>query len=264
VPQPATPKRRLTWLWISLAAIALVATSGVGWILVGSRDTDAPGAVPGAVPGTGSVVANPSGAGTAANGPAAAAGATCTYVPAPEGAPQERKPPIPPPRASVSGAIRVTVSTNLGTITLRLAADAAPCAANSFVSLARSRYYDSTPCHRLTTRGIYVLQCGDPSGSGTGGPGYQYADENLPIDRHPAYPRGTIAMANAGPNTNGSQFFLVFKDSEIDPNYTVVGTIAGGLEVLDKVAEAGTDNSGGTGDGQPKLAVTINSVTVEG
>jgi peptidyl-prolyl cis-trans isomerase B (cyclophilin B) len=255
----SSPRRSRTWLWLALATVAaLLISFGVGRTLLGSGGRLAAGS---GSPQAGSLPAGSAISGSASTG-SAGAGTNCTYVPAPVGAPQERKAPMPPSRAAATGTVRLSLATTAGAITLKLAADSAPCTVNSFVSLARSRYFDSTPCHRLTTRGIYVLQCGDPSGSGTGGPGYQYSDENLPVGRHPAYPRGTVAMANAGPNTNGSQFFLVFSDSEIDPNYSVVGTITGGLDVLDKIAAAGTDNSGGTGDGQPKLAVTINTASV--
>src|SRR5947209_6377383 len=114
----------------------------------------------------------------------------------------------------------------LGAIFLDTAA--APCTVNNFRSLIARHFYDNTPCHRLTTQGIYVLQCGDPSGKGTGGPGYTFADENL---KGAKYPRGTVAMANSGPGTNGSQFFLVYKDTQLDPNYTPFGTITKGLDI---------------------------------
>ena len=185
----------------------------------------------------------------------------CTYLPTPAPGPAVKSVPPPPSRAA-DAKRQVRLVTSAGTITLDLSGDAAPCTVNSFVSLALSGYFSSTPCHRLTTTGIYVLQCGDPGGSGTGGPGYAYGDENLPANRHPAYPRGTVAMANAGPATNDSQFLLVYKDSDIDPNYSVFGTITGGLDVLDRIAAGGTDDSNGTGDGRPKLAVTIESVSV--
>jgi peptidyl-prolyl cis-trans isomerase B (cyclophilin B) len=139
---------------------------------------------------------------------------------------------------------------------------------NSFVNLAQNAYFDNTDCHRLTTsHALSVLQCGDPKGDGTGGPGYQFVNE-YPTDQYPpgdpalqqpvVYPRGTLAMANAGPGTNGSQFFLVYRDSLLPPNYTVFGKInEAGLAVLDKIASAGV--SGGADDGQPATEVTITS-----
>ena len=119
--------------------------------------------------------------------------------------------------------IGLTIVTNQGRIGLQLANNESPCTVNSFVSLAQKDYFDNTECHRLTTsHALSVLQCGDPKGDGTGGPGYQFADE-YPTDQYPpgdparsvpvVYPRGTLAMANAGPNTNGSQFFMVYRDS---------------------------------------------------
>lgn len=168
--------------------------------------------------------------------------------------------------------VSVSMDTSQGPIGLSLDATKAPCTVNSFASLAGQKYYDATPCHRLTTAdSLKVLQCGDPTGAGTGGPGYQYANE-FPTDQYaddPAalqspvlYPRGTIAMANAGADTNGSQFFLVFGDSQLPPNYTVFGTIdETGLATLDKIAAAGVE--GGAQDGAPALATTLNTVRLD-
>ncbi len=142
-----------------------------------------------------------------------------------------------------------------------MAAAKAPCTTNSFRHLATSGYYDNTSCHRLTTDNIFVLQCGDPTGSGSGGPGYQFGVENAPADGK--YPAGTVAMARTqDPGSNGSQFFLVYKDTELpDPDgYTIFGTITKGLDVVQKVADAGVE--GGGGDGDPAQKVTIESVTV--
>jgi peptidyl-prolyl cis-trans isomerase B (cyclophilin B) len=132
---------------------------------------------------------------------------------------------------------------------------------NSFVSLAAQSYFSGTHCHRLTTSGIFVLQCGDPTGTGQGGPGYKFDDENL---AGASYTAGTVAMANSGPNSNGSQFFLVYKNSTSLPaSYTPFGTIVSGLNILQNVAKAGSDNSNGPGDGHPKEKVEINSVTIK-
>ena len=252
-PPPA--RGRLTWLWIVLGAVAvLVVVCGIGAaLLVPAVRTRLSANRPSA--------SGPAAAGAAAS-PGNPSGADCTYPPAPGEAPDARKAPVPAAKAAVTGKVHATLVTSQGDLTLELNADDAPCTVNSFLSLTRSRYYEHTPCHRLTTSGIFVLQCGDPGGTGTGGPGYRFSDENLPTGQHPAYPRGTVAMANAGPGTNGSQFFLVYQDSDIDPNYTVFGTVSAGLDVLDKVARGGTDDSGGTGDGRPKLDVTIQSVKV--
>jgi peptidyl-prolyl cis-trans isomerase B (cyclophilin B) len=164
-----------------------------------------------------------------------------------------------PPTTGVltTGTTTATVKTNQGSLKLTLNAAKAPCTVNSFVFLAQQSYFDSTSCHRLTTSGIYVLQCGDPTGTGSGGPGYQFADENL---TGATYPKGTLAMANAGAGTNGSQFFLVYKDTQLPASYTPFGTITSGLDVVAKVAAKGAE--GGQGDGKPKLATTIESVTI--
>ncbi len=156
----------------------------------------------------------------------------------------------------------VDLATNQGDISLQMSADKAPCTTNSFKHLVQAKYFDGTSCHRLTTNNIFVLQCGDPTASGSGGPGYQFGEENLPAEGDANYPAGTVAMANAGPGTNGSQFFLVYKDTTLPANYTIFGTVAKGLDVVQKVAEAGSDESNGTGDGKPKLPVTIKTATV--
>jgi len=160
-----------------------------------------------------------------------------------------------------SGTASVTLATSAGDIQLSLDQAGAPCTANSFRHLVTSKYLDGTPCHRLTTsETLAVLQCGDPTGTGTGGPGYQFADENL---EGATYPRGTVAMANSGPGTNGSQFFLVYKDSQLPTSYTPFGTITGGLEILDTVAAAGAAPAGPGGNTAPNLPVQIKTVTVE-
>jgi peptidyl-prolyl cis-trans isomerase B (cyclophilin B) len=182
---------------------------------------------------------------------------SCAYLPA--GGKPARSVGMPPTRASQLGTYVATLTTNQGAIVIKLDAVKAPCTVNSFTYLADMKYFDSTPCHRLTTAGIFVLQCGDPTGSGGGGPGYQFADENL---TGAVYPAGTVAMANAGPGTNGSQFFLVYKDTTLAPNYTPFGTITGGLAVIQKIAAAGSDNSNGDGDGKPNVPVEITGVTV--
>ena len=147
------------------------------------------------------------------------------------------------------------LDTSVGKITFDLDAKKAPCTSNNLRSLAHYAYFDGTSCHRLTTEGIFVLQCGDPTGTGSGGPGYKFPDENL---EGATYKAGTVAMANSGPGTNGSQFFLVYKDTQLPPNYTPFGTITQGLDVLEKVAAAGTVDGGG--DGKPKTTVTIKAL----
>lgn len=200
--------------------------------------------------------------------PSAGLGADCEY---PESTDSASKPVNPPRTGEVSTAparIGVNIVTNRGKIGLQLANNESPCTVHSFVSLVQQSFFDDTQCHRLTTSpGLSVLQCGDTRGDGTGGPGYQFADE-YPADQYkrgdPAlkkpvlYPRGTLAMANAGPDTNGSQFFMVYRNSQLPPAYTVFGTIdATGLATLDKIAAAGV--AGGGNDGTPATEVTITS-----
>jgi peptidyl-prolyl cis-trans isomerase B (cyclophilin B) len=163
--------------------------------------------------------------------------------------------------ASYRKPFTMTVTTDRGPITIAMAADKAPCTSNSFRHLATAKYFDNTTCHRLTTVNLFVLQCGDPTGQGSGGPGYQYGVENAPADG--TYPAGTVAMARTSdPGSNGSQFFLVYKETKLpDPNgYTIFGTITKGLDVVQKIAAAGV--AGGGGDGAPAQKVTIKTVTV--
>ncbi|RAJ35889.1 peptidyl-prolyl cis-trans isomerase B (cyclophilin B) [Kitasatospora sp. SolWspMP-SS2h] len=155
-----------------------------------------------------------------------------------------------------AAAYTATMDTSAGKVTFSLDAAKAPHTVNSFVFLAGQQFWDGTKCHRLTTEGIYVLQCGDPTGTGSGGPGYQFADENL---TGATYPAGTVAMANSGANTNGSQFFLVYKDTQLPPSYTPFGKITGGLDVLQKIAAAGVQ--GGGGDGAPATPVNVTGIT---
>jgi eukaryotic-like serine/threonine-protein kinase len=201
--------------------------------------------------------------------PSASVGANCEYLPSTDASSSTVLLPDAGTVSTDPARIGMNIVTNRGKIGLQLANNESPCTVNSFVSLAQQKFFDGTQCHRLTTSpGLSVLQCGDPKGDGTGGPGYQFADE-YPADQYPPgdpalkrpvrYPRGTVAMANAGPNTNGSQFFLVYRDSQLPPTYTVFGTIdAAGLATLDKIAAAGV--GGGGDDGTPATQVTIRSV----
>jgi peptidyl-prolyl cis-trans isomerase B (cyclophilin B) len=174
------------------------------------------------------------------------------------------KPVTPPPPGSVSaeGSKQVTMQTPEGPIGLTLDRALAPCTVNSFLNLAKQGFYSGSPCHRLSTSpGLQMLQCGDPSGQGTGGPGYTVPDEVYP---DLTYGRGYVAMANTGqPNSGGSQFFLIYGSAQLPPSYTVFATISpDGLKVIDKVAEAGDDGSldPSPGGGKPKKAVTITTI----
>lgn len=183
------------------------------------------------------------------------ASTSCTYTP--DGSASEATPP--PATAAYSGTVPATVTTSIGTLEFTLDADAAPCTVNSFLSLAEQGYYDGTSCHRLTINAAFkVLQCGDPTGTGAGGPGYSFADE---LTGEETYGKGTLAMANAGPDTNGSQFFIVYGDTGLSPDYTVFGTVdEAGLAAIDKAAAAGVTPEGAE-DGAPVTPVDIESVT---
>jgi peptidyl-prolyl cis-trans isomerase B (cyclophilin B) len=189
--------------------------------------------------------------------PAGAVAGDCTYTPSAQ--PASR--PVEPPTEDdvvTEGTADATMVTSAGEIPLVLDAANAPCTVASFTSLARQDFFADTACHRLTSQGIFVLQCGDPTGTGTGGPGYEFANENT---EGATYSRGTLAMANAGPGTNGSQFFLVYDESPLPPDYSVFGTVTEeGLAVLDQVAAAGAE--GGAPDGPPASPVEISDVTV--
>jgi peptidyl-prolyl cis-trans isomerase B (cyclophilin B) len=149
--------------------------------------------------------------------------------------------------------------TTQGVIVIRALTAQAPCTTFSFRFLAQRSYFNRTHCHRLTTRGIFVLQCGDPTGTGSGGPGYRFNDENL---AGATYPAGTVAMANAGPNTNGSQFFFVWKDTKLAPHYTPFARVISGMAVLRKIAAAGDDSQNGPGDGYPRRFTEFRHINI--
>jgi peptidyl-prolyl cis-trans isomerase B (cyclophilin B) len=254
--QQAARRRRIAV--ISSAAVVVVVLVGVVLLSTVGRSGDAPA---------------PAAPSDAAPTPAAAAPAApgaCAY-PADGSAAKQNQPPQAD-GVSNEGTATVALTTSAGPIGLTLDRAQAPCTVNSFVSLAGQGYFDGTSCHRLTTgEGLKVLQCGDPTGTGTGGPGYTIPDE-APMALAPSpsgggtvtYPRGTLAMAKtAQPDSGGSQFFLVYADSTLPPDYTVFGTIdEAGLATIDKVAAAGTDDSNGAGDGKPKTPIEIQTVTL--
>ena len=216
------------------------------------------------------------GDGNEKNKPAAAAGTTqCQWieVPADQRTPTTKDVGLPPIQASTVGTETMTMDTNLGRITAKLDLSKVPCTAASFAHLAGKNFYNDSKCHRLVTEGLKVLQCGDPSArgngyresDGTGGPTYRFAEENLPVDKRPAYPEGVIAMAKtSAPNSTGSQFFIVFGDTELNPDYTVLGTVTAGLDIVKKVAADGHDNAFAqqAGGGHPKTELVIKSMSV--
>lgn len=181
---------------------------------------------------------------------------TCDYQP--DGSPAEVDPPEA--TAPTSGVVEATLGFGSGDVTITMERAAAPCTTHSFESLAAQDFYTDTTCHRLADEGLFMLQCGDPTGTGMGGPGYQYADE---VSEDTTYPAGTVAMANAGPDTNGSQFFLVFEDSPLPPAYTAFGTMDDdSVQVIRDIAAEGHDASNAPGDGTPHNDAVIETVTV--
>lgn len=195
-------------------------------------------------------------AGTASPGAAAGDTVTCDYPT--DGTSPAKDVSPPPAEAPAGGEVAVAITTSAGDIDATLDADAAPCTVNNFLSLAEQGWFDETQCHRLTTSGIFVLQCGDPTATGTGGPGYTIADE---VTGEETYPAGTIAMAKtSSPDSGGSQFFLVYEDTPLPADYTVFGEVGpDGLAVLRDVAAKGAE--GGAPDGAPDEDVVIEGVT---
>lgn len=253
----AQRKKQRQAIIASVVAVLLIAGAAIAAaVSVGGGDdepdvTAQPSAsAPASAAPTGS--AEPS---TAAS-PAAAGDPGCEYPKT--DTPATREVELPPTEGvETKQVFLVTIATNQGDIVFEMDSAKAPCTANNLRSLAHFKYFDDTPCHRLTTEGISVLQCGSPDGSGNGGPGYSFKDENL---EGATYERGTVAMANSGPATNGSQFFLVYEDSALPPNYTPFGKIVSGLEVLEEIAAAGSDESNGVGDGKPNTPVQITTL----
>ncbi|NJC85943.1 peptidylprolyl isomerase [Planosporangium mesophilum] len=248
-----------------LAATALVVPGGPASAATGGNASAATGGNASAATGGNASAATGGGA-----PPPRTTHGPCGYTETPD-EPAARPVPLPPdPRRTLNrGTVDTVLKTNHGDIGLTLDRAEAPCTVQSFLHLVRHRFYDRTPCHRLTAYPtLKVLQCGDPTGTGEGGPGYRYKDE-LPTDLPPAptdptgarkvYKRGVLAMANAGPDTNGSQFFLVYADSALRPNYTIFGTVdSNGLAVLDEIAAGGVKpNPDSPVDGEPALPANI-------
>ncbi|MFH8345400.1 peptidylprolyl isomerase [Streptomyces sp. NPDC018045] len=188
------------------------------------------------------------------------------------GAPsKERWKKEPAMSVDTSAAYTMKLETTCGDIGIKLDAAKAPRTVNSFAFLAGRNFFDHSKCHRLVDQGIYVLQCGDPTGTGSGTPGYTIPDENLkdPKLKGDVYPAGTVAMANRYDgksdktrDSGGSQFFLVYQDSKLPPNYTPFGTVTEGMDVLKKIAAAGSSPDQATGNTAPNATVVINRATV--
>lgn len=256
-------QRAQRWRTGTIIGVACLVVAGLGagayFLLAGGgKSASAASATPSPASS-----ASPAGSATASPSPSASAAAAaepaahCTYTASP---PAARTVGLPPTTPDGKAKYQATLVTNRGSVVINLLNANATCTVNSFVYLAGKSYFSNTTCHRLTTSGIYVLQCGDPTGTGSGGPGYKFANENLAGAR---YTQGTVAMANAGPGTNGSQFFLVYRNSlSLPANYTPFGTIVKGLGIIQNVAKAGADNANAPGDGHPKEKVVIEKVII--
>lgn len=261
--EKAAKRRRRNQVVAAVVVLAVV-VGGITWFALSTRSDDTPADV------AASATAAPSDLPTPTESSAAQPTSEDTgqeAVPVDCGPPKETRPDdisfdAAPENALKAGAsYDITFATNCGKIVVATDPKAAPETVNSMVFLAEEGYFDLTRCHRLTTAGIYVLQCGDPAGDGTGGPGYSVPDENLPADGENNYPAGTVAMANAGPGTAGSQFFIVYGDTTLPGSYTIWGTVTKGLETVRGIADAGVD--GDTDDGPPAQPVVIETATVQ-
>jgi cyclophilin family peptidyl-prolyl cis-trans isomerase len=152
------------------------------------------------------------------------------------------------------GRYQATIRTSCGDVTIELLADECPFTANNFAFLAGQGFYDATAVHRVVPG--FVVQMGDPTGTGTGGPGYRFEDE-LDSARARGYKRGTVAMANAGPDTNGSQFFITLDEVGLPPNYAVFGVVTEGMDAVDRIAQVPLAGE------QPQQQVFVEKVTVD-
>lgn len=257
----AARRRRMTQVVAAIVIASLVLAGGLAIILVALNDK-APTA------------ANPSATASSSTAPEPSTAPSSTADGAEDDAVAEdgaaltgwgASPEPPSPAIADQRTWTATLVTNQGDIVVEIDGEAAPQAAASFIALAGDDFFNATDCHRLTTTGIFVLQCGDPTGTGTGGPGYRFGPiENAPADD--IYPAGTLAMARAGGDAEsmGSQFFLVYQDSTIPADaaggYTVFGHVLDGMDILNRVATTGTIT--GDPDGRPALSVIVNEVSV--
>ncbi|WP_409330638.1 peptidylprolyl isomerase [Trujillonella humicola] len=254
----ARRRRRNLLVTVTVAAVVLVAGAVLLVAVLGGDDDD-PTVADGTTSATDPATAPESPAPPVVNPDGTV---TCDF--APDGSGTDVGLPPDEEATPAEGTSTLAVSTSAGAMTFTLDRAQAPCAASSFTHLASVGFFDGSPCHRMVNQPAFgVLQCGDPTGTGTGGPGYRFFEE---VPQGTTYPRGTIAMANSGqPGSTGSQFFLCFVDTELPPSYTPVGTVdEAGLAVLDQVAAAGNDGSfePSPGGGAPNTPVTIESVTV--
>jgi peptidyl-prolyl cis-trans isomerase B (cyclophilin B) len=261
----ARRRRRRIAAAVTAGALALSATLITVLLLVNGSGDDASALTAASASPSGPAGANPTPGPTSTPAAPTSVAGPCTYTS--DGRGPSRPVSLPPAAADVAHTpATMVIETNKGTMKATLDAAKAPCTVYALRTLAEAKYFHDTPCHRQTggaDAGIYVLQCGDPTGSGSGGPGFTYKNENTD---GVTYDRGVLAMANAGPDTNGSQFFINYKDptssgqAALAGKYTVFGKITSGLNVLDALTSPGV--KGGGGDGAPASGAHITSITI--
>lgn len=260
-------RRRTRQRIIGIAVVVVLVAGAIAWVIIGRSGQGEEVAQPTPSSSTSAVPSSAAPASSAAPSVAASAGASSSQAPAntiscsASGTPRADNLSYPSAPASTGlAAATVTLETNCGSIVIETLPGKAPLTVASEVFLVKEGFYDQTSCHRLTTQGIFVLQCGDPQGTGMGGPGYSVPDENLPAEGEGNYPAGTVAMANAGPGTAGSQFFIVYDDTTLPSGYTIWGNVIQGLDIVQGIAAAGVE--GGGLDGPPAQPVFINKAIV--
>lgn len=250
--------RRRNTMIASIVGTVVVIGVAVGFILANTGGSKKPAAKASNTPSA-SATSTPSAAQpvVTTNGPCGYKQATAAEVA--QGLKNVGMPPDPRPTPKTDRVM--TFTTNRGVIEVKMDGVGAPCNVQSISFLAGKKFYDNTSCPRVVNSGIFVVQCGSPSNSTSGGPSYTTKDENL---TKASYTPGVLAMANSGPDTNGSQFFFITKDSSksLSKNYTVIGHVTKGLDILQKVATGGNDGSNQAGGGKPKLSLTFKTVRV--
>jgi peptidyl-prolyl cis-trans isomerase B (cyclophilin B) len=255
----AARKKRVLQARIGGGVAALVVVGAVVWIIVAASGGSTPTPSASAGP-TSCTWYNDYASASPEASASASPGASASPNPLPSGIKDVGTPPTDPPR---SGFQVLTFETNLGEVKVEMDLSKTPCTAASLAYLAGKGFYDGTACHRLVAD-IFALQCGDPSGTGSGGATYRFDDENLPTNKLPAYHDGDVAMANTGqPGSNGTQFFFVYGTSQLQGNYSLWGKVISGLDIIKKVAAAGDDQAyaAEAGGGHPNQAFSFTKVT---
>jgi peptidyl-prolyl cis-trans isomerase B (cyclophilin B) len=263
-PRGAYPARRQSTPRSTQVVVGVIALLCVAAVIALAIVLNGSGSTPAAAGGNSTAVSTPPSttAPSTATSSSPPSGMDCTPAPAMPTKPLSFK-QAPSPSLAQKSSWDAAITTNCGVIDVRLNGAVAPQTVSSFLFLAKKGYFDDSPCHRLTTSGLYVLQCGDPTGTGGGTPGYGFGIENAPKDGD--FPTGTVAMARANsPNSNGSQFFIVYKDTKLPTTgggYSIFAKVTKGLDIVKALARAGV--TGGATDGAPVQPISILSVAVK-